>query len=236
MKLDSSISRFEIKYFMHKNCEERLKNFIKPYVNIDPYSEKSDNFRYLVKSIYFDTPQLDFYYEKIDGLKIRKKLRIRSYNNVRNKSDGFLEIKRRYDNCVVKERAKLPISKIQDLLDDPFQTVDDDQQVPIQRFLYNYQHLRLRPALLVNYDRDAFMDKENNRSRLTIDYNVRVKVNPFIDDIFSDSLLYPITDQYCILELKFNGFMPKWMRRLVQKIKVRPQSISKYCLGIDTIF
>jgi len=101
--------RSEIKYYVPLEKVADIKKFIKPYVNRDPYSSKQKDHRYIVRSLYFDTPQLDFYYQKMDGLQIRKKLRIRVYNDGHTGEYGFLKIKRKYTNVLIKERTKYPI-------------------------------------------------------------------------------------------------------------------------------
>jgi hypothetical protein len=37
-----------------------------------------------------------------------------------------------------------------------------------------------------------------------------------------------------ILELKFSGFMPQWMRGLVRAEGLMPHSISKYCMSLES--
>ena len=232
------ISRYEIKYFVPPQWVDKIKSFIEPYTQLDPYAVNMENNRYLVKSLYFDTPKLDFYYEKVDGLKIRKKLRLRAYNDVFPQSTGFLEIKRRYNNCVIKERTKLSLAEIEQVIDSPVnyayeQLWGQSNHRSINRFIYNMESLDLEPAILILYDRDAFMGLDDPQVRLTIDYHVRMKYAPQVHDIYTADGLVPITDNRCILELKFNNFMPKWMRQLVQAMRIRPESISKYCMGID---
>ncbi len=235
------ISRYEIKYYVPVEMADHIKNLIGPFVKLDPYAEKVENNRYLVRSLYYDTPDLDFYYEKVDGLKVRKKLRVRTYNDFHPDNIGFLEIKRRYNNCVVKERTKIPITNIDELMKTPVEYVNrfkssNGKYRSLHRFVYNMTTLNLEPTLLILYDRDAFMDQIDDRARLTIDYNVRMKYAPSHNEIYTNETLAPVTETQCILELKFDEFMPKWMRRLVQKVKIRPESISKYCLGIDGNF
>ncbi len=235
------ISRFEIKYYVPKDRIDALKAFIRPYVELDPHAVNVPDNRYLVRSLYFDTPQLDFYYEKADGLKVRKKLRIRTYNEYQDDSIGFLEIKRRYNNNVVKERSKFKICSLDDIINSPFDFIQKNRvtngnDISLDRFVFNLVSLNLEPSLLVLYDRDAYMDMYNERVRLTIDYNVRTLYAPRLTDLFTNECLMPVTDNSCILELKFDEFMPKWMRRLVQVIQVRPESISKYSMGIEGHF
>jgi hypothetical protein len=61
----------------------------------DPYSDTTG---YGVWSVYYDTRQLRFYWEKIEGLRFRRKLRVRHYGDrfgVTEDTPVFVEIKQR---------------------------------------------------------------------------------------------------------------------------------------------
>ncbi len=230
--------RSEIKYYVPYDKVEEIKHFIRPYVNLDPYSNKQKDHRYIVRSLYFDTPHLDFYYQKMDGLQIRKKLRIRAYNNNHPaESYGFIEIKRKYTNAVVKERAKYPIPQIDSILSGEetnwLSLKHANGSIVLGKFIYNIEKLNLEPVVLIVYDRDAFIGKLDNRERLTIDYKVRACKCDSLNSIYHEDDLIPVTESICILELKFDDYMPKWMRKLIQRIKVSPEAISKYCMGVE---
>jgi len=229
--------RSEIKYYVSLEKVADIKKFIKPYVNRDPYSSKQKDHRYIVRSLYFDTPQLDFYYQKMDGLQIRKKLRIRAYNNGYSGEYGFLEIKRKYTNAIIKERTKYPIPQIERILsgeeDNWLSLKQANGSLVLGKFLYNIEKLNLEPVVLVVYDRDAFVGELENRNRLTLDYNVKACKCDTLNSIYHETDLIPITESQCILELKFDYYMPQWMRKLICHIKVSPQSISKYCMGVE---
>ena len=134
-------SRYEYKYKISTDLIPQIRDYSAPYTNEDPYLKKTSAGKYTVRSIYFDTPDLDFYYEKMDGLKIRKKLRVRTYNEM---SDyAFLEIKRKFVNCVAKERSKLPFIVIERLINTPDESVieypenDHNSRVVSGKFVYN---------------------------------------------------------------------------------------------------
>ena len=72
-----SFRRFELKYVMPANLADSILASISNFVKPDPYTGDKDH--YFVNSIYLDSPNFISYQEKLDGLKNRKKFRIRYY-------------------------------------------------------------------------------------------------------------------------------------------------------------
>jgi SPX domain protein involved in polyphosphate accumulation len=208
-----------------------------PYTTVDPHLKNVEENKYTVRSIYFDTPELDFYYEKLDGIKIRKKLRIRTYNEMND--FAFLEIKRKFVNCVAKERSKLPFMVIERLINTPEDSVieypqdDYNSRLVSGKFVYNLLKKGLLPILLVVYEREAYIGLAEDRERLTIDTDVRAIAEPDLGDILNNNDFVPTIKDVSVLELKFDDKMPQWMKNLVAEFDLTKESISKYCLGID---
>ncbi len=231
-------ARYEIKYLVPRMLNGQIREAISPYVELDPYSRKEKEYSYTVRSLYYDTAQFDYHFEKLDGLEVRKKLRIRTYNNYKEQRTAFFEIKRRYNQVIVKERAELPIKKAkafiyQPDLDFAAEIKDRIKRAVIAKFLYNYMQDALEPKLLVVYEREAYVGMQNRSERVTFDKNLRFLFEPELDEIFADDGFIYRFEPYFILELKFNGFMPKWMRRLTRQFSLSALSISKYCSGIE---
>ena len=238
MKVKLDIERRELKYFIPYKLIAPIRDFISPYMELDPYSAERENHDYTIRSIYFDSDQFDFYYEKMDGIKIRKKLRVRTYNEVNSDGYLFFEIKRRYNSRILKERIKGSINFLETIcvkqqIPDDFNCEAKHSQQSLQRFIYNLRQQSLRPVLLVTYEREAFIGSVDSDIRLTFDKNVRSSIFPELNENFEENGSQFVTNGRCVLELKFNSFMPKWMRTLVAKFNLHEQSISKYCLGID---
>jgi len=238
MKFLKDYGRRELKYFIKPELIPEIRALIAPYVEVDPYAKGRKNNTYTIRSIYFDTDQLDFYYEKLDGLKIRKKIRVRSYNEFDPEGIAFLEIKRRYNNRIVKERVCVPLSQLELICierSNPNGHSDrfSNGAAVMNKFLYNLSVLDLQPTLLVTYEREAYIGNDDNSIRVTFDKDVRAFIAPQLDDLFADDGFEYLTDGRCILELKFNGYMPKWMRYLVAELNIRVQPISKYCMGVE---
>lgn len=238
MQRFADISRSEIKFFVPQDQIQQIKAYARPYLELDHYARIRKDHRYVVHSLYYDTEDLDFYYEKMDGLKVRKKLRIRTYNEPERETFGFLEIKRRYVNNVFKERIRLPLSQIERIVEKPERRWLDYEEsingrLVLGKFLYNLNHRRLKPTILIRYTREAYLGVVDHRTRLTIDSCVGTSEYPRVQDIFSGTGLLPLTGMEQILELKFDNYMPKWMRNLVQEFNLRQRPISKYCMGVD---
>jgi len=235
MRSPSDIDRYEIKYLISDELAAQIREHIAPYTEVDPYAAERPEQQYTVRSIYFDTSRFDFYYDKIDGLKIRKKLRLRVYNEFGEDVSAFLEIKRRYGNVVVKERARLPLQDVKSLLVSRSapELVGDNGKRVLGKFLYNVAKRDLRPTALITYEREAFVGLMDDRVRVTLDENVRSYMFPGLSQLFDDDDLRSFTDGRIILEMKFDGYMPKWFRGVIAALGLRAQSVSKYCLGIE---
>lgn len=230
-------ARYELKYALQAELVPEVLKKIRRHAVLDPFAMKRKKHQYTVKSIYFDSPMLKYYYEKLDGLKVRKKLRIRTYD--KEKETVFVEIKRRYIHLIVKERVPFP-QKETILLFDEKQEVDishfsSPTFYVVNKFFYNMLKEKLRPTVLVMYERKPFVHPLDSTQRITLDFDFRAYAYPRLEDLLDglegSSILHP----FAILELKFNDFMPKWMRELIREYNLFPQSISKYCLGIEKV-
>ena len=91
MKLSSQSLRQEIKYKVFFMDLPKLYDWLYKYSFFqESYSPR------MVNSLYFDTPEYSNFYEKVDGIKIRKKFRIRSYSHDKKDHPNlFLEMKGR---------------------------------------------------------------------------------------------------------------------------------------------
>ena len=108
--------RHERKYVLPVEDLDDIRRDLLPHVRLDPYCENRPDHRYTVRSVYYDTRDLRFYYERADGLKTRKKLRIRTYGGPGDKAPAFLEIKRKRRKKTHKERAVIPFAELPGVL------------------------------------------------------------------------------------------------------------------------
>ncbi len=196
---------------------------------------------YTVRSIYLDTPSLEFYTEKIEGYEKRRKLRIRGYNEgTLQESPVFLEIKRKDGAKIEKQRVQVPYLAAASLLDnvDPLGTLvplmpSAQADADIRAFLFHARKQPMRPINLVVYEREAFEGHVEDSLRLTLDKNLRAGLYPTMDGLYAEQALYDVLPGHFILEVKFDHYYPVWLRPFLSRHQLKKQALSKYVMSID---
>mgnify|MGYP003390214148 FL=1 len=232
--------RLEYKFLFSANKVEELREAIRPFVFMDEYAELEKNKEYTVRSIYYDTMRLDDYRDKLAGIKIRKKLRIRGYNEKADESVVFLEVKRKYENHISKNRAPVLFTNLDLLLDSA-----DCERFLLKRknfidakndatkFFYLLKIKNCSPVALISYEREAYFSKHDSTLRITIDKNLRSKPLPQKANLFNEAdLKYAMTGNF-ILEIKFFSGFPSWLQRIVRRFELQRQAVSKYTICVD---
>lgn len=230
--------RYEFKYIVDKKHLQPLREMISPYVAIDEFATLGEIEGYTVRSIYFDTPDLHFYREKIEGVPNRIKLRIRGYNQPWVNRDVFFEIKRKFRIPMTKNRAKTTYNDMMAVLSEE-KSVEEvfghrgaKTQDSFNRFYFHLKSRNLKPVVLVVYDRIPYHSTLDDTIRVTFDLNLRSQGLPTMDDLYNDELDPVMKDKF-ILEVKFNKKYPSWMRKIVNTLSLKQCSASKYCMSID---
>lgn len=235
--------RIEYKYLVPNALLPRLRSEILPHVVPDLPPGDGASSEYTVRSVYFDTPRLDCYEEKADGLKMRNKFRVRGYGRgVAKSSVVFLEIKRKCEAFIQKHRAPLAPEDLAAF----FSTRDIDRYIAgasgrtrekedALRFLYHYGRHGLRPTVLVVYDREAFKGRFDASLRLTFDKNVCGTPFPALEGLFDDAGLRAALPGFFILEVKFFRYaLPQWVRSLIERHELPRLALSKYAMCLET--
>ncbi len=233
--------RLEYKFLVNNEQLNLIRKKISPFVKLDPYVKDTNDNEYTVRSIYFDSSNFDFYHEKIDGIKIRKKLRIRGYNNPSENDLVFLEIKNKYDNFIGKNRAPILLHDLGKLLKtksvETYALTNNGFANSIQdgeKFFHHIIRNGLKPTILIVYEREAFFSKFDSSLRITFDKNLRYFENPRINNLYSDKDLEYATPNHFVLEIKFNNGYPKWVQDIIQEFELARRSVSKYTICIDS--
>ncbi len=231
--------RHELKFYLPVSMIGQIRPLIVGHTQHDPYCADLPNQSYTVRSIYFDSDDLNFYHEKMDSLNNRRKLRVRTYNSPETNSIAFVEIKRKFGRVGFKDRLMLPLEKVDHAMNGvkPEVVFDDKPSFRDRSVLGKIRYLlnmkRLHPVVLVTYEREAFVGQRDRTVRVTFDRNIRSLLNPTMEQLFDEDSLVQFEDRQFVLELKFNEAMPTWMALLIRKLNLRSGSYSKYCTGID---
>jgi len=235
------MGRLEFKYLVQERHLEDIRSYMRPYVTLDPYAARNEQNQYTVKSIYFDNRNLDAYYNKLAGIKVRKKFRIRGYDNVQDDSLTFLEIKRKKVNVISKNRAPIRRDLIKSLLNtgdiDKYIYTDNGTTNPAAQarpFLYFYNKRDLRPAIKVIYDREPYRYKFDRNLRITYDKALRSSLDTSLKHLGSEDGVVNAIPGYFILEVKTFTEYPTWLRYIIAELDVSHRALSKYTICIDS--
>jgi len=228
-------NRFELKYLITLQQAELFKSALRTYLVPDEHG--NNNGRYALASLYYDSPDLHCYWEKEDGLKFRRKLRIRRYETdevLTDETPVFLEIKQRIDRVTQKRRAILPYGEALRLCNDrqiPSNGLGDKALLDeIYVFLWQYD---LRPASLVRYDRQAFMGTEYDIGlRVTFDTSLSFQARQLhLHEQHYGLPMLPANS--VVMEIKVNERIPYWLTDLIAAHNLQRIGVSKYCRSIE---
>lgn len=217
------VLRHELKYFISDSDVLFIQDLLRSSMIEDRHNEKEG---YLVTSIYFD----DFFdsclIEKLDGVRFRKKFRVRYYNNQSNSAK--FEIKQKVDNYISKTSIAIPDGVLASFnegnLSELYTFIDEAQLFPTPRFLDSFF-----PVSIVEYKRQAFTLPFEN-IRITIDrhlssYDYQTTLDA--GDKFGHLM---IPSGLSVLEIKFLHELPWFLRQLLSSIPARRTAISKYTI------
>ncbi len=234
--------RYEYKYLVPYGQLGRLRMLLAPFTRLDEYAIESGG-EYTVRSIYFDTPDLECYFQKVAGIKRRNKVRLRGYNGGGAQSRVFFEIKKKVDDPLYKHRAALTYDEAQQVingcqLDDLPIAADPTSEVyqEARRFLYHLHARRMQPVVTVIYEREPFeplFPDEENDLRITFDKNLRTIPAPALDALFVETNARSVNPGSFILEVKFNRAMPNWTKSVITALGLTRGSASKYALCME---
>lgn len=229
-KINLHFRRFEFKYPILRSIADRIIPEILNYMTWDEYAKNDEG--YDVYSLYMDSFDMKCYNEKLDGLMNRKKLRIRTYCKNHEKDNVFFEIKRKNGIVILKDRILVSKKDANLFMQDPFSILNNINynKAFLNEFLWEFAKSTMSPKLIVNYKRRAFFGKSDPQFRVTFDYDLAfAKSNELNFDVEYDRSY----SQIVIMEVKFNGAMPKWFHEIIEMYKLTQESFSKYCHGID---
>lgn len=118
-----------------------------------PDGNSADDGFYDIASLYYDTPDLAFMRSKREGIKFRRKLRIRHYTTAEEAADDnqpvFVEIKQRINRTTQKRRLTLPLHAAYALCDGHLEETIDDatDSLVADEVLFLARSLDLQPTL-----------------------------------------------------------------------------------------
>lgn len=180
--------------------------------------------KYTIRSLYFDTASDKALREKIDGISMREKFRIRYYNG--DTSLIHLEKKSKADGLCAKQSAVLTKEQAQSIADGDWAWMKESAEPLIQELYVKIVNEGLRPKTIVDYTREPYVYAPGN-VRVTLDYNIRTGLH-CTDFLDPDCVTVPAGDALIILEVKWDEFLPDIIKAAVGLQNRRAGAFSKY--------
>lgn len=179
---------------------------------------------YQIRSLYFDNLADKALREKIDGVNLREKFRIRLYN--RDPSVIHLEKKARRGGLGTKFSAPLTAEEAQRIVDGDTAWMMESGRDLVRELCCKMRYQGLRPKTIVDYTREPFIYRPGN-VRVTLDYDIRTGLS-CRDFLNPDCVTVPAGDAPILLEVKWDAFLPDIIRDAVQTPGRRVEAFSKY--------
>ena len=228
-----SFDRYELKYLIRHGMVSDFVRALDGYVYTDPNCNGEGD--YPIYSVYCDSPDLSFFWEKIEGIKFRRKVRFRRYGE---SPEVFLEIKQRVDRTLQKRRVRWPLEKVAHTFccGDPLDKLEPDGDPVLSEVAFLWHQYRLRPCMAISYRRRAFFALYEPDLRITLDSRVQYHAceldlrQPF------ETGKYAVDPEFVVMEIKFNDRVPLWLCKEVNRFGLQQVRLSKYCAAVDREF
>lgn len=213
--------RHEWKHVLNTTDLLILRQRLRAIMESDPHAIDGI---YHIRSLYFDNLEDKALREKIDGVNMREKFRIRLYNC--NSSLIHLEKKSKKNGLGTKYSAKLSAEEAQKIVEGDIDWMLQSESSLIQELYCKMRYQGMRPKTIVDYTREPFIFRPGN-VRVTLDYDIRTGLHS-TDFLNPDAVTIPAGDAPLLIEVKWDEFLPGIIRDAVSLPDRRVGSFSKY--------
>ncbi len=222
--------RHEHKYLIEYDTYLRLKNTLSNVMHLDENSIEDKG--YHIRSVYFDDVYETALNEKLSGISERKKYRVRIYNYSDNRIK--LEIKKKYQDFTNKIGTDITKQEYFRLYDTYISDYAFSDDIVKRSYYLETRNNLLKPKVIVDYYREAFTLPFNE---IRITFDLQLEAAKPVRDIFTDEIVtYGFEEKYSrILEVKYNNFLPTYIKTILEQYNLTRLSVSKYLLCRDKI-
>jgi SPX domain protein involved in polyphosphate accumulation len=232
-------NRYELKYILPTAQCDAIIEDLAAFTTPDVHGVAG---AYSLVSLYYDSPQLDCYWAKIEGLRFRRKVRVRIYSepDIERTARAMVEIKQRINRTVQKRRLELPLPLAEQLCAGTLDLTDltdlspDDHEVASE-VRYLVDALDLRPTAITAYQRRAFMgNRYDSGLRITFDTQLCGRMHALrVNEDANNHVIAP--PDVCVMEVKANDAVPDWVTSLLARHECQLQRVSKYCAVVSKL-
>lgn len=222
--------RNEIKYVCTEAQLQMIEHRIKQYCEKDAHAGPEGI--YNIRSVYFDDIDNTCFYENEDGVNAREKFRIRIYNADTNYIT--LECKKKRNGKNHKDSCSLTKEQCEAILNGTFdwdmvkaREPERGQPELLNKFYLKYSTRCMRAKVIVSYERTPYIYQAGN-VRITFDRNIAGSsaVEDFLEPEVDLRPVMPVGHH--VLEVKYDEFLPDFLKNAMQLGTLRHATYSKY--------
>ncbi len=180
---------------------------------------------YLITSLYYDDLYDTALDEKLDGIKVHTKYRVRTYDS----DASFIRLERKVKRGIMTEKHSIRLAEEEiPLLSDSSADLTDFSGRRAAMLL-EMRAKGLFPAVTVRYKRDAFVYPGTD-TRLTFDTNIEA-LPPDASYLFDNDCagVPALPRNQVIMEVKYGEHLPAFVRKIASCESMQ-LSVSKYAL------
>lgn len=218
--------RHELKFYIDYSDYLSIRSRLRAVAKLDPHVGSSGT--YFIRSLYFDNYDDKALREKIDGVNIREKFRIRYYN--KDTSRITLEKKSKVHGMCKKQQALLTKEQCHELIDGNLLVLKESGD-PLLLELYSKMYTQqIKPRVIVDYFREPYIYEHGN-VRITFDSDI--KTGLYSKDFLNPEVptIYAGEQGTIILEVKFDEYLPEVIQMAVQLGNRSQTAFSKYAVS-----
>jgi hypothetical protein len=235
-------SRYELKFIIDESCAANVRDFVRSFLAPDEHADPNQGNSYPVHSLYLDTSGLALFRGTVDALKNRFKLRIRFYDGD-PRHPAFLEIKRRLNDVICKERAAVTREGARLLLEgkwlDPSHLITGDKHGKAAAALHNFcrtcHAIGAGGCVYVSYNREAYVSPDSDQIRVTFDRQIAAANYRPVPYLVPPAVEKPAGVNGVVLELKYTDRFPDWMREMVLTFNLIRVPMAKYVACVQSV-
>lgn len=217
--------RHEYKYLIDEMENAVLKTRVSSLLAPDRHTQAGGAYR--IRSLYFDSPYDHCYYENESGVGERDKYRIRIYNG--DAGHIVLEKKSKKRQMTTKKSCLIDERICCQLMSGKGIQIAPDLSEGQKQLLFEMQSKAMRPVVIVEYVRYPFVE-ENGNVRITFDEAIGSSndISGFLKERIA---VRPVLSKgMTVLEVKWDEFLPSYIKDHMQLDSLQWCSFSKYYL------
>ena len=222
--------RHELKYLVNQAEYRQLQTVLHSLLGHDAHAGPQGE--YHIRSLYLDDLYHTAYRQKMAGVEVRKKYRVRIYDCL----DRHIALECKYKNgaYIYKESVPLTVAEYGDLCRGNCGFLLQKPQPLARQFFLEARANIIRPCVIVAYDREAFV---NDVGTVRITFDKALTAMEPRQNMFDPACpgYHVLPSGQMILEVKFTGILPEYIQSIFRAYSFVRTSASKFCLCADRV-